>query len=446
MSSSQIDNTNTSLEPWIALATGLGAGLLFLPFGYFFFGMAVGLFAYAMRLLWKLRKTERWVHQARVSPPPPPSETSDVWSTIGHDVEWMLNRHQKELHRLQAVVDRVRDMAAALTDSVILIHRRGTIDWWNDAAEQLFDFRAADRGHKLTNLIRHPRFIEYFDEGTYKNPLELNMWQLDKRLEYQVHTYGNGERLVVVRDITRLYRLEQMRKDFVANVSHELRTPLTVIKGYLETLEDAGDLEPKWHKCLQQMQQQSKRMTLLIEDLLTLSKLETDENASTSDAVDISKLIESVVHDAKVLGEKQNANFETGGDTGLTLLGNERELRSAFSNLIVNALNYTSDQANILITYELKSHEAIITVTDNGIGIDPKHIPRLTERFYRVDTSRSVVTGGTGLGLAIVKHVLLRHGAELKVHSKLGQGSTFSCHFPISRAQQNPSNNSRVAS
>ena len=121
MSSSQIDNTNTSLEPWIALATGLGAGLLFLPFGYFFFGMAVGLFAYAMRLLWKLRKTERWVHQARVSPPPPPSETSDVWSTIGHDVEWMLNRHQKELHRLQAVVDRVRDMAAALTLSLIHI-------------------------------------------------------------------------------------------------------------------------------------------------------------------------------------------------------------------------------------------------------------------------------------------------------------------------------------
>lgn len=419
-------------EVWRCLGVIGACGIAGLIAGNLAVGLAVGSSGYLVWLFIHIYQLEEWINRTRRASAPPKEELRGVWADISYDVQLMLARHEKEKLRLQAVVHRVQEMTTALTDAVILVDRRGNMEWWNKAASRLFDFRDIDLGHKLTNLIRHPKFIQYFDLQSYATPLELTMWRKDQHLEFQVHTFGEGERLVIVRDITRLFKLEQMRKDFVANVSHELRTPLTVIRGYLETLADSPQLPGAWQKMVLQMEQQAQRMTLLINDLITLTKLETDQKEPAAEPIPLEPLIDSIIADARSLSGEQKHELLVRGDKDLALVGSERELRSAISNLVVNAINYSPAGSRIEILYQRELNGAAVTVRDQGIGIDPKHIPRITERFYRVDTSRSVASGGTGLGLAIVKHVLLRHNAELRVNSKLGKGSEFSCHFPQS--------------
>lgn len=409
--------------------------------GHFTATLCVGLGSYLIWLFAQIVKLEEWINRSRRSGPPPEGELQGLWKDIGYDVQLMAARHEKEKQRLQAVVKRVQEMATALTDAVVLIDPRGNMEWWNSAAQALFNFHSMDAGHKLSNLIRHPEFIQYFDKRQYQTPLELTMWRKDQHLEFQVHTFGEGERLVIARDITRLFKLEQMRKDFVANVSHELRTPLTVIRGYIETLADSPNAPAPWRKAFAQMEQQAHRMTLLINDLITLSKLETDQKEMPKSPVSVANLVAGIVADAKTMSADRQHIFAVNGDDALALIGSERELRSAVSNLVINAINYSEPGASIGITYSSTTNGAIISVKDSGLGIEPKHIPRLTERFYRVDAGRSVASGGTGLGLAIVKHVLLRHNAELRIQSQLGRGSQFSCHFPQSMVTQlNPTN------
>jgi len=343
-------------------------------------------------------------------------------------------RMRRDKKALQSSVQRVQDMTSALTDGVVLIDPDSNMDWWNEAAEKLLQLRELDRGHKVSNFVRSPDFIQYFEGGNYEEPLTITSPRRESlHLQFQVQPFGKGERILVVRDISRVFRLEQMRKDFVANVSHELRTPLTVVRGYLETLEDSPDMSPVWQRAIRQMLEQSRLMTALVNDLITLAKLETDEKAADGDEVSISELVETIVGDAKVLSADKNQRFHHSGDPNLKLLGVERELRSAFSNLVFNAVNYSPVDSDISVEYAVMGDEVVLMVTDTGSGIDPKHIPRLTERFYRVDSGRSKESGGTGLGLAIVKHVLLRHDADLQITSKLGVGSKFSCHFPIHR-------------
>ncbi|HEX5843209.1 MAG TPA: phosphate regulon sensor histidine kinase PhoR, partial [Pseudomonas sp.] len=251
------------------------------------------------------------------------------------------------------------------------------------------------------------------------------------RLQFHVTQYGNRELLMLVRDITRLYQLEQMRKDFVANVSHELRTPLTVIAGYLETLLDnVEDVNPRWLRALQQMQQQGGRMQSLLNDLLLLAKLEATDYPSDNQPVAVDLLLLSIKNDAQALSAERHHRISLEADPHLKLKGSEAELRSAFSNLVFNAVKYTPDEGKIHVRWWSDEQGAHLSVQDTGLGIEAKHLPRLTERFYRVDSSRASNTGGTGLGLAIVKHVLLRHRARLDIASSLGQGSTFTCHFP----------------
>ncbi|HVK99918.1 MAG TPA: phosphate regulon sensor histidine kinase PhoR, partial [Dongiaceae bacterium] len=227
------------------------------------------------------------------------------------------------------------------------------------------------------------------------------------------------------------HNLEQMRKDFVANVSHELRTPLTVIKGYLETFLDVmGESNPQLKRGLAQMQQQAHRMELLVNDLLLLSRLETENTTQPMKAVTVGRLLKQVYNDAHALNGDKGHRIQLEADENLAIFGDENELRSAFSNLVMNAVKYTPDKGNILIRWWADADGAHMSVQDDGIGIDAKHIPRLTERFYRADQSRHAKTGGTGLGLAIVKHVLIHHGAHLAIESEPGEGSTFTCHFP----------------
>jgi two-component system phosphate regulon sensor histidine kinase PhoR len=266
-----------------------------------------------------------------------------------------------------------------------------------------------------------------------KEPLTLPAPGNDSRiLQMEVTRYGRDEALVIVRDITRLHNLEQMRRDFVANVSHELRTPLTVIAGYLETLEGSGMAPAAWERPLSQMQEQTERMTSLVNDLLLLARLETSERDGGQQRVSVGELIQRVAREAEgVSGGRHEIRVDWEGDS--TISGDATELHSAFANLAMNAVRYSPEGGPITLRWRVDGQGGHYAVTDSGIGIDPIHIPRLTERFYRVDAGRSRDAGGTGLGLAIVKHVLLRHGASMSVESTPGKGSTFSLHFPAQK-------------
>lgn len=390
-----------------------------------------GLAIYLIITLSQLLHLHAWLKRQQADEQPP--EGFGLWADV-FDGLYQMQQHERQVREhLQAIISRVQESTAALQDAVIVMGH-GNLEWCNKAAEHLLGLRSPqDFGQPVTNLVRHPSFKEYFDKGRYQDPLELPSPINDRiYLQFTVTSYGDGEHLMLVRDITRLHLLEQMRKDFVANVSHELRTPLTVIVGYLETLlEHADEINPRWLKPLQRMEQQTERMRHLLEDLLLLTKLEATSYPASNQPVAVSSLLESIKSDAKALSADRGHSFTLEADLDLFLKGSESELRSAFSNLVFNAVKYTPEEGKIHIRWWHDEEGAHLCVRDNGIGIDSKHLPRLTERFYRVDSSRASSTGGTGLGLAIVKHVLLRHKGWLEIQSIPGQGSTFICHLPI---------------
>lgn len=396
--------------------------------------LVVGLGCY---LAWTLRQMSRFYYWLSSHPNDPPPEARGIWGEIFDSIYHMQRRDGRMRARLQAVIDRIQASTAALREAVVMVDRDGHLEWWNHAAERLIGLRSPDdSGQHVANLIRDPRFIEYFEQGDFREPLEIPApADINIQLQYAITRYGPGDRLMVVRDVTRLHNLEQMRKDFVANVSHELRTPLTVVVGYLETMLDLDDdLNPRWKRPLQQMQQQANRMQALLNDLLLLARLETSDNPSEDELVDVRPLLEHIRKDAEALsGERgHRITLEIDGNTRLYAI--EGELRSAFSNLAFNAVKYTPDGGDITLRWHSDAQGQHLSVIDNGEGIAPQHLMRLTERFYRVDTSRNSTTGGTGLGLAIVKHVLLRHQGKLEIKSDVGKGSCFSCHFPPARS------------
>ena len=405
--------------------------LLGLISGEYAWSLVAGLGAY---LYWNLRQLVRlylWLKHA--GPDELPPESNGLWGEVFDAIYHLQKRNQRARGRLQAVIDRVQESTAALRDAVIMLDAQGNLEWWNRAAETLLGLKATqDGGQPITNLVRHPRFKEYFAQENYGEPLELPSPVGDHiRLQFQLTLYGNGEHLMLVRDVTRVHQLEQMRKDFVANVSHELRTPLTVLTGYLETLLDNVDeVQPRWRRALQQMQQQGTRMQNLLTDLLLLARLEAADYPADNRPVAVAPLLQSIRSDAIALSAERGHRIELQADPALLLKGSEAELRSAFSNLVFNAVKYSPEGGDIRIRCWRDAEGAHLAVQDSGPGIEAKHIPRLTERFYRVDASRAANTGGTGLGLAIVKHVLLRHRARLEISSTPGKGSSFVCHFP----------------
>nr|WP_298139263.1 phosphate regulon sensor histidine kinase PhoR [uncultured Pseudomonas sp.] len=414
----------------------LGACLLLgLVTGQYAWILVIALSGYLIWHLKQLLRLHEWLRTRQAEQPPP--EGHGLWGEIFDSIYHLQRRDQKARDRLQAVIDRVQESTAALKDAVIMLDCDGNLEWWNPAAENLLGLKTLqDSGQPITNLVRDPRFGEYLERSNYLEPLELPSPVNDRRrLQFHITQYGNREHLMLVRDVTRLYQLEQMRKDFVANVSHELRTPLTVISGYLETLLDnVEQINPRWLRALQQMQQQGGRMQTLLNDLLLLAKLEATDYPADNQPVAVDLLLLSIRNDALALSAERNHRISLEADPHLKLKGSEAELRSAFSNLVFNAVKYTQDEGDIHILWWGDEQGAHLEVTDSGPGIEAKHLPRLTERFYRVDSSRASNTGGTGLGLAIVKHVLLRHRGRLDISSRLGQGSTFICHFANQQA------------
>jgi len=317
-----------------------------------------------------------------------------------------------------------------LRDAAIIIDQRGNISWVNDSAGALVGIELpGDVGRPLINLMRSPQLSDYLSAGDYQAPLRLPPTpEQDRCLQIEVTTFAGGDRLVFVKDVTEQYKLEVMRRDFVGNVSHELRTPLTVLKGYVETLQSLDQqIVAPIARPLAQMDMQVVRMEMLLKDLLWLSRIESIEHSDKTTSVDMCDLTIELVEDLRAAWPDRPImlRHEFNG----LVLGDPMELHSAVSNLVVNALKYSAPASEVVIEWVLQEGRPTLSIIDKGEGIDPVHIPRLTERFYRVDKSRSQKTGGTGLGLAIVKHVALSHNAELVIESKLGEGSRFSLVF-----------------
>jgi len=388
--------------------------------------------AYIAWHLWQIRRVERWLSS------PDPSQVPDchgIWEEVCHQIVSQRSRQTKERRRLQGIIARVQETTAALRDAVILLHNDCTIQWWNQSAHNLLGLRAEDNSKPIFNYIRSPKFVRYIEQGQFNEPLVLaSSADTDVFHNYQVSRFGQGEYLVVVRDVSRVQKLEIMRKDFIGNVSHELRTPLTVVRGYLETMADNSDaLPPVWQKAIHQMEAQTKRMTLLIEDLLTLTKLETEDNEYKQTDIDVTAMLDAIRIDASSLSGDKGHQVELDIRDEITLLAVPEEIRSCLSNLAFNAVRYSPAGSRIILRARITDGEPVIEVQDHGIGIEARHIPRLTERFYRVEGSRNLDTGGTGLGLAIVKHVLSHHQGHLEIDSRVNHGSTFRCVFPTTR-------------
>ncbi len=409
--------------------------------------LAVAASAFAMRSIYHLHQLQQWLsHRPGVEPP----EAGGLWGEVMDGLHRAQQKDRRERVRLRALISYLRESFTSLPYGAVMIDPENNIEWSNKAAEALLGLRfPEDTGQQIVNLVRAPEFVAYFECEEYSRPLEITSpLRGDTHLQIHVTFFGKRSRLLFIRDITQTYRLEQMRKDFVANVSHELRTPLTVINGYLETFVDAfsankvggskiGDNNARWARALDQMLIQSRRMQTLINDLLLLSRLETLPEAGAHDAFAVRPLLEMIREEALAsVGGKREISIEC--DDSLALVGQRDELRSAFANIVFNASRYTESGGKIAIRWYVDRDSVHLDVQDNGVGIEAEHIPRLTERFYRVDKSRSMDTGGTGLGLAIVKHVLLRHQARLQITSKPGEGSCFACVFPLTRTLREP--------
>ena len=400
----------------------------------------LGLFVCSMLYLcwshYQLHQLLDWIEKSANKDLEPP-EAVGIWGEIFDGIYRIQRRQNRSRQRLASVIERIQESTAALNDGVIMADKQGALEWWNRAAEDLLGLQMPnDQGQLLTNLVRDPKFVGYLEHSLHREPIQI-VSSDGRQLQIAITIYGEGNRLMLVRDVTRLYQLETMRKDFVANVSHELRTPLTVISGYLETLMDGADnVPPVWSKALGRMQEQSLRMQNLVSDLLLLSKLEATNPNSGSQQVELKPLLSGIMDDAKALSGASEHQLTLECDENAVMKGDSGELRSAFSNLVFNAIRYTPMGGKIKIRWWQDNEGGHLLVKDNGVGIDPLHIPRLTERFYRVDKSRSHSTGGTGLGLAIVKHVLLRHDGQISISSLPGKGSQFVCHFPKERVTE----------
>ncbi len=406
------------------------AGLIGWLIDYPAWALATGLLSYTALHLRNIEKLYRWL---RENPDAEVPEAHGLWEDIFNRIHKLRRDEGRARDSLLSIIERARNSVSALKEAVVLIDGRGNLEWWNPAAERLLGLKAPDDvGQPVTNLIRDPVFCRYFEQGPYDDALLMpSEIHPGRHLQFEITRFGKNDRLMIVDDVTRLQNLEQMRKDFVANVSHELRTPLTVLAGYLETLLGNSDtVSPRWLRALQQMQAQTDRMNNLVNDLLLLSRLENDTTQQEPQRINIHALLGQVRNEAMAFGLEKHQDITLECDAGVSLLGLENNLRSAFSNLVTNAVKYTPPNGRIRIRWWADDQHAYFSVSDNGIGIEARHIPRLTERFYRADAARSTATGGTGLGLAIVKHVLLQHHARLDIQSTLGQGSTFTCVFP----------------
>lgn len=421
--------------PWLYVAARFAAllaaaVLLGYLFGHPFAWLSAVLLGYLGWHLWHLWQLESWLRRKLGEPP---RDAPGLWGGVFAQLHRLRLQSRARKKRLARVLKEFRKSTQALPDAGVVLDKDHAIAWLNAAAERLLGLRPEDRGQRIDNLLRAPEFGEFLRKAgpgqvlRLASPVDENI-----KLSLQLVPYGETQRLLLAKDITHEMRLETVRRTFVANASHELRSPLTVISGYLDSLAEDPELAEHWREPVGEMARQSERMRRIIDDLLTLSRLEASAPDAERERVDVAGML-TVLRKEAIARPERPAAVELQLETDARLLGVESEIYSAFANVIGNALKYTPADGRVTIRWYLDGGQACLAVADTGVGIPAEAIPRLTERFYRVDKSRDRATGGTGLGLAIVKHVLQRHGARLEVHSKLGEGSTFTCRFPADR-------------
>lgn len=420
-------------EGWLLLGLVAAGLLLGAILGYPAMGMAVALAVFAGLQIRDSRRVLQWLrHQQDESTP----VVHGYHEELVDEIQKLRQYHRQREDRLSQFLKRFQQATVALPDAIIILDQEDRIEWANQRAQDYLGIRwPQDVGQRLANLIRHPKLIEYLKKQgqsgdiygvTLPAPEDSTL-----QLEFRVIPYGDNLRLLVTRDVSQIQQINQMRRDFIANASHELRTPLTVISGYLESMEgdtdsSSADLQPQF----QQMRKQTRRMQTLIEDLLMLSSLETQSQKRHQEIVEVPDMLAGIYNEAESLSGERKHVFVLDVDQELFLRGNHNELYSAFSNLVANAVQYTPPGGIIRIRWYEDETGAHMKVSDTGEGIAPEHIPRLTERFYRVDKGRSRESGGTGLGLAIVKHIMSRHQGRLHIDSEPAKGSIFRCDFP----------------
>lgn len=424
----------------------LGAGLAVVLGGLDAAGTGawLGSLVWALQQLWRAHRLEAWF---RAGPQGDPPRLAGLWREVSDRIRRVLNQRERQVQDHAARLQRYLEAIQASPNGVTLLDQEGRIEWCNSAASVHLGLDVQrDQGQHVVHLVREPAFARYFHQDRHEGEVIMDgrspsLRQMSK-LSVQLYPYGDGQQLLLTRDITALTQADQMRRDFVANVSHEIRTPLTVLAGFIETLQSLPLSEPERANYLGLMATQAGRMQTLVQDLLTLSQLEGSPPPGTSEQVPLLPLMAQVQADAQALSALQ-------GDSGQpvhalhfapcpdwVLQGSRTELLSAVSNLVSNAVRYTPAGGRIAVDWRQQGDELLLSVRDTGPGIAPEHLPRLAERFYRVDRSRSRETGGTGLGLAITKHVAQRHGGALRIDSRLGTGSTFMLVLPASRRVQ----------
>jgi two-component system phosphate regulon sensor histidine kinase PhoR len=395
--------------------------------------VAVALLAYwVVYQLYYLQKTMQWLEDFRLEKVP---HGAGTWDLIFAKIYRIAKSGEQQRQQLAETLKDFRSATQAMPDGVVTLDEDNQVIYANEQAEeQLGISNEKDGGRNLINIVRHPDFVAYLNGTDWDKSIVLRGLRDSERvLQLQLIPYGTHQRLLMTRDITQLDRLETTRRDFVANVSHELKTPLTVLSGFLETIRELPVTEAQRNQYLGLMHAQAHRMENIVEDLLVLSKLESTNAPAQEDSIDMREMMDRLTTDANTISRSQH-HIECTAASSAKLIGAEDELASAFSNLVSNAIRYTPAGGTIRLTWSINSEGCpLFSVEDTGPGIEPQHLPRLTERFYRVDRSRSRETGGTGLGLAIVKHVATRHQATLLIDSEVGKGSCFSMVFPEKR-------------
>ena len=412
------------------------AGVAGLFAGNIFAGLSLGALICVVWQYRILKNIRRFLRDGDEQNPP---DTPGVVNEIVREIEFLRARHKQREEELTGSLSSFEEATEALPDAVIVMDAYGHVEWGNEKASEYLGIRCPrDRGQRLSHIFRQPELLDFLaraDEGNPRRSLVIAApVNPDISLEIRIARYAGSSLLLVAGNVTDIQRTNRMRKDFIANASHELRTPLTVISGYLEAIDhETEGLSLEWLPRIKQMRSQTRRMQNLIEDLLKLSRLESKPSADLNNEVDIVEMI-SVIHDeAQTLSGDQKHTFTTEIKPDLVVKGDRDGLYSAFSNIVFNAVQYTPSGGVIEIKWYRTGTGACLEVTDSGEGITAEHVPRVTERFYRVDKGRSREKGGTGLGLAIAKHVMVQHEAELKISSEPGNGTTVKCHLPVHR-------------
>lgn len=391
---------------------------------------AACLFLVSVMQLDHLSRLFDWLAEPRIDTIP---RGSGVWHQLFRRLNRVERARAQELAELNSNLERLRDASEAMPYGVVILDLQNRIEWFNSTAAEHFGLnRKLDFGYCIGNLVRLPEFIAFLDADR-RDPVVLRSARgVGLSLSIKLVAVGERQKLLMSRDITQFELVDSMRRDFVANVSHELKTPLTVLSGFIETFADLDFDAQQIRHYLGLMKEQTSSMQRLVEDLLVLSALESADNLLREESVRLRAVLESIYQDALILSAGRHT-IELNIESEASLLGSERELRSAFGNLVSNAIRYTPAAGKITLSWRLADGDGLFVVEDTGIGIEQHHLPRLTERFYRIDRSRSRETGGTGLGLAIVKHVVSRHQAALEITSVPGKGSSFSVRFPRAR-------------